>query len=130
MKRYSSKGLEKRKEERKGFSEFFEKHVQIIKENRLCCEECGTRLKGDVSEIAHILPKSTFKSIATNDDNVLYLCGMWSDSQCHSKYDNLPTAKVREMKIFPKVVEKFKILEEEITEKITYKIEERYTWQV
>ena len=129
MKRYSTKGLEKRKEERKAFPEFFQKHIQYIRDNSLCCEECGARLKGDVSEIAHILPKSTFKSIATNDDNVLYLCGMWSNSQCHSNYDNYPVAKVKEMKIFGKVSERFQILEQEITEKITYKIEERYTWQ-
>lgn len=130
MKRYSSKTLEQRKEERKAFPEFFQKHIQIIKENKLCCEECGERLKGDISEIAHILPKSTFKSIATNDNNVLYLCGMWSVSQCHSNYDNLPTIKVKEMKIFGKVSERFRILEEEVAEKITYKTEERYTWQV
>jgi hypothetical protein len=130
MKRYSTKGLEKRKEERKAFPEFFQRHIQNIRDNGLCCEECGARLRGDVSEIAHVLPKSTFKSIATNDKNVLYLCGQWSNSQCHSNYDNYPTAKVKEMYIFSKVVEIFKVLEEEITEKITYKIEERYTWQV
>lgn len=129
MKRYSDKGLEKRKEERKAFPEFFQKHIQYIRDNNLCCEECGARLKGDVSEIAHILPKSTFKSIATNDDNVLYLCGMWSNSQCHSNYDNYPAEKVKKMKIFRKVSERFHILEQEIIEKITYKIEERYTWQ-
>lgn len=128
MKRYSTKGLEKRKEERKAFPEFFQRHIQNIRDNGLCCEECGARLVGDVSEIAHVLPKSTFKSIATNDTNVLYLCGMWSNSQCHSNYDNYPTAKVKEMNIFSKVVEIFKVLEEEITEKITYKTEERYTW--
>lgn len=130
MKRYSSKGLEKRKEERKTFPEFFQKHIQHIRDNNLCCEECGAKLRGDVSEIAHILPKSMFKSIATDDRNVLYLCGMWSDSQCHSNYDNLPTAEVREMKVFPRIVEVFKELEKDITEKITYKAEEKYTWQV
>ena len=130
MKRYSIKGLEKRKEERKAFPEFFQRHIQNIRDNGLCCEECGAKLRGDASEIAHILPKSTFKSIATNDKNVLYLCGMWSNSQCHSNYDNYPTAKVKEMKIFGKVSDTFRILQEEVTEKITYKIEERYTWQV
>ncbi len=128
MKNYSKKGLEKRKEERKDYPEFFQKHIHVIRENRLCCEECGARLRGDVSEIAHILPKSNFKSIATNDLNVLYLCGMWSNSQCHSNYDNYPTTKVKEMKIFSKVAERFQILQEEITEKLTYKTEERYTW--
>ncbi len=130
MKKYSNKSLEKRKEDRKDFPEFFQKHIQNIRNNSLCCEECGSRLRGDVSEIAHILPKSTFKSISTNDKNVIYLCGMWSEKQCHTNYDNFSLDKVKEMKIFPRVVEIFKELESEITEKITYKIEERYTWQV
>lgn len=129
MKKYSSKALERRKEERKDFPEFFQKHIQNIRDNNLCCEECGARLKGDVSEIAHILPKSTFKSIATNDKNVIYLCGMWSEKQCHTNYDNLPADKLRKMKIFPHIVDTFNLLQEEITEKINYKTEERYTWQ-
>lgn len=129
MKKYSSKTLERRKEERKDFPEFFQRHIEIIKNNNLCCEECGCRLKGDISEIAHILPKSTFKSISTNDKNVIYLCGMWSEKQCHTNYDNFSTEKVRQMKIFPHIVDKFNLLQEDITEKINYKTEERYTWQ-
>ena len=126
MKKYSKKGLEKRKEERKNFPEFFQRHIQNIKGGNLCCEECNDRLKGDVSEIAHVLPKSFFKSISTNDKNVLYLCGQWSSNQCHSKFDNSATEVVKQMRIYPKVQQIFQELKEEITETINYKTTDKY----
>lgn len=124
--RYSKKGLEKRKAEREGYTEFFQKHIKIIKETKACCRECGERLKGHVSEIAHILPKSYFKSIATNDDNVMYLCGMYSSKQCHTNFDTFSNENMQKMLIFPEVSCIFAELEEEITEKISYKIYDRY----
>jgi len=127
MKKYSAKSREKRIEERKDFPEFFQKHIQIIKDGKLSCEECGERLKGDVSEIAHILPKSKFKSISTNDLNVIYLCGMYSNNNCHHNFDNLTVEKVKQMNIFPKICEIFKELEPIITEQINYKIYDKYT---
>ena len=88
MRRYSKKGLEKRKKDRENYQKFFIKHVNKIVEEGLCCEECGDKLQGNVSEVAHILPKGYFKSVATNNDNVLYLCGMYSENQCHRKFDD------------------------------------------
>ncbi len=125
MKKYSKKGLEKRKAEREGLSEFFTRHVEIAK--KMCCEECGARLRGDVSEIAHVLQKQYFKSVMCSDENVLYLCGLFSSNNCHSNFDNFPQEKVKQMKIYPKVKEKFKQLEEQITEKLNYKHYELYT---
>lgn len=124
IRKYSKKGLEKRKEERKDFPEFFQKHIVIAKSKY--CEECGYKLTGNVSEIAHVLPKSYFKSVSTEDSNILYLCGMYSKNNCHSNYDNFPAEKVKEMNIYPKVQEVFKQLEEKITEKINYKVYDRY----
>jgi len=126
IRKYSKKGLEKRKEERKDFPTFFQHHIQVIKDNNLCCEECGERLKGDVSEIAHVLPKSFFKSISTNDINVLYLCCRYSSNDCHSKFDNSATEEVKQMKIYPKVQKIFRLLKEEITETINYKTTDKY----
>lgn len=123
---YSKKGLEKRKAERAGFAEFFQKHIQIIKKTKACCEECGAKLRGHVSEVAHILPKSTYKSVATNDLNVIYLCGMFSSQQCHTNFDTFPSEKVHEMLLFNKVSGIFANLEDTVSEKITYKIYERY----
>ena len=71
MKKYSKKGLEKRKAERECLPEFFKKHIEIAKTK--CCANCGEKLKGEVSEIAHRLPKSFFKSIMCDDENVVYL---------------------------------------------------------
>lgn len=125
IRRYSKKGLEKRKEERKDFPEFFQKHIEIAK-NKFC-EECGEKLKGHVSEIAHILNKSYYKSISTDDDNVVYLCGMFSQNQCHSNFDSSDNKKFKEMLVYTKIILKFAELENKIKEKITYKTYERYT---
>ena len=124
MKKYSKKGLEKRKAERECLPEFFKKHIEIAKTK--CCEECGAKLRGNVTEIAHVLPKQYFKSVMCSDLNVLYLCGLYSDKECHSKFDNSVQEKVREMNIYPKVQDIFKQLEEEITEKINYKHRDLY----
>ena len=123
---YSKKGWEKRKQERAGYAEFFQSHVKNIKDTKACCAECGTRLKGHVSEVAHILPKSYFKSIATNDDNVVYLCGMYSSNQCHTNFDNFSIEKFQEMLVFNKVAEIFKELELLVTEKIPYKVYDKF----
>lgn len=124
LKKYSKKGLEKRKLERECLPEFFQKHMKLAK--GAFCQECGSRLTGNVSEIAHILPKSYFKSIMCNDLNVIYLCGMYSENQCHSKYDNSAKEKIKEMKIYNKAVEVFNTLKEEITETLNYKLTEKY----
>ena len=122
--KYSKKGLEKRKEERTCLPEFFQKHIEIAKGKY--CEECGAKLKGNDSEIAHVLPKNYCKSVMCSDSNVLYLCGLYSDNNCHYNLDNFPQEKVREMKIFPKIQELYTQLKSEITEKLNYKLTERY----
>ena len=124
IRRYSKKGLEKRKAERECLPEFFQKHIEIAKTKY--CEECGSKLKGNASEIAHILPKNYFKSVMCNDLNVLYLCGLYSDNNCHYKLDNFPQEKVIEMKIFPRIKELYPKLRSVITEKLNYKLTERY----
>ena len=124
IKKYSQKALEKRKLERACLPEFFQKHIEIAKGK--CCEECGSKLKGNVSEIAHVIPKQYFKSVMCSDLNILYLCGLYSDNNCHSNYDNFAQEKVKEMNIFPKIQKVFKELEKTITEKINYKHRDLY----
>ena len=77
MKKYSKKGLERRKAERECLPDFFQKHIEIAKTK--CCEECGAKLKGDVSEVAHILPKQYFKSVMCSDENVTDLWAIRND---------------------------------------------------
>ena len=123
---YSKKGLEKRKKEREGYAEFYQSHVYFVKKNRVKCEECGSQLQGHVSEIAHILPKQKYKSIAKEDKNILYLCGMYSKNQCHSKFDDSKAEVIKQMNVYDKAVDRFKKLEEKITENISYKTYDKW----
>ena len=107
-------------------SDFFEEHIFNIRRSNSKCEECGASLRGDYSEICHILPKSKFKSIAMDDDNIIYLCGWQSQNNCHGKLDNSSQSAVKEMKIFPQLQEAFENLEGRITEKINWKDYERF----
>ena len=127
MKRYSKKGLERRKEERACLPEFFLRHVEIIKKNKLWCENCGEVLKGDVSEVAHRLPKSYFKSVQCNDENVVYLGGRFSKCGCHALYDGT-NEQLQSLSFFDEERIKIEKLLEKVTEKITWKTLER--WQI
>lgn len=129
MRKYNPKSREKRQEQRKNYPEFYQKHIEIIKNGNLKCEECKTRLIGDVSEIAHIMPKGSFPSVATLDENVIYLCSWKSPNNCHAKFDNFSIEKIKQMLIFPKVCRIFAQIEREIEEKINYKTYEKYSCQ-
>jgi hypothetical protein len=121
IRRYSKKGLEKRKSERECLPNFFMKHVDIIKKEKRCCENCGEQLRGDVSEVAHRLAKSTFKSIQCDDENITYLCSYKSSNNCHSKYDGT-NEQLQSLSFF--ATEKIKV--EELLEKVT----ENYNWKI
>lgn len=125
MKRQTEKARKIRQEERKHFPEFYKKHINKIVNEKICCQECGVRLIGSVSEVAHILNKSYFKSISTEDTNIIYLCGQHQNN-CHSKFDNSSNSDMRAMNIFPSVNISFNNLKDLLTEKINYKIEDRY----
>lgn len=127
MKKYSKKGLEKRKEERACLPEFFLRHVEKIKKGKLNCTNCGEPLKGDVSEIAHRLPKSTFKSIQCDDNNVVYLGGRFSTCGCHSLYDGT-NEQLQSLNIFSAEKEIIKELLEKVTENYNWKLLDR--WQI
>ena len=94
MKKYSKKALEKRKLERECLPEFFKKHIEIAKTKY--CEECGAKLKGNITEISHVLPKQYFKSVMCSDLNILYLCGIYSNNNCHSNFDNSAQEKLKQ----------------------------------
>lgn len=119
IKRYSKKGLEKRKAERECLPEFFKKHIEIARGKS--CANCGEWLKGDVSEIAHRLPKSFFKSVMCDDDNVVYLGGRFSSCGCHSLYDGT-NEQLQSLNIFS--------AEKEIVKKLLEKITENYNWKI
>ena len=96
----TKKTTEKRKEVRGDYPQFFKEHIQLIQDRGICCEECGDSLVGHVSEIAHIVKKSTNPEVATDPHNVLYLCGMFSRNNCHTRFDsNFETRN--KMNVFP-----------------------------
>ena len=111
--------------EKMSLKEFFDKHIEKIKQNDIQCEECGISLVGDYSEVAHIYPKSRFKSIAKDDDNIIYLCG-YIQNNCHGNFDRYSNKMLRKMKIFPKVKKLAQLLLNKVTERITIKDLERY----
>lgn len=122
MKKYSSKGLEKRKKEREGYSEWYAERAKIAVAKVRYCENCGRKLTGHVSEIAHILPKNLFKSVSTNEDNCLYLCSnfVYGSDGCHDKFDS-SYDNARQMEVWPTALErfnKFKHLVEEKNRKV------------
>lgn len=98
----------------------------MIRDGNAICKECGETLIGNVSEVAHILPKSYFKSIQTEDSNIIYLCSHYSKNNCHAKYDYSSNDVLKEMKIFEYTSKKFQELQELITEKINYKHYDRW----
>ena len=123
IRKYSKKGLEKRKEERACLLEFFQRHIEIAKTKH--CTECGCKLLGDVSEVAHRLPKSTFKSIQCLDDNVVYLCSWKSNNNCHGLYDGT-NEQLQSLSIFSAEQKIVKELLEKVTEKYNWKLLERW----
>ena len=125
MRKYNSKTLKQRQNERACLSEFFIRHVNKIKTEKLHCANCGEKLKGDVSEVAHRLPKSTFKSIQCDDDNVVYLGGRFSSCGCHSLYDST-NEQLQSLNIFSAEKEIVKELLEKVTEKYNWKILDRW----
>ena len=121
--KYSKKGLEKRKAERECLPEFFQKHIEIAKTKY--CANCGEKLKGDVSEIAHRLPKQYFKSIMCDDDNVTYLCSWKSSNNCHGLYDG-SNEQLQSLNIFSAEKEIIKELLDKVTENYNYKTTDRW----
>lgn len=100
---------EARKEQRKDYPEFYQKHVEIA--SKMHCEECGKKLTGNSTEIVHILSKEKNPEIATNDDNIIYLC--W---ECHNLFDKSRTAR-HQMKVFDWAQSKLSRIEEKIINK-------------
>lgn len=72
------------------------------------CKHCqGKTERNSVSykcSIAHILPKATFKSVATHPKNWVELC--FYGKSCHTNFDN-SYLSITELNCFDEVIEKF-----------------------
>lgn len=95
---------------------FFEKMMRI---SVPVCENCGAYANWITSpayktlwksSMAHILPKKIFRSIETNELNILVMFPSYSGvCDCHTNYDS-SWHKASSMRVWPKVVERFKML--------------------
>lgn len=113
IKSRTEKTTELRREERADYPEFFKRHIEYIKENNICCQNCGDKLRGDVSECAHIISKRNNKEVATLDENILYLCGMHSENQCHNRFDSSLSNR-ESMECFSQAVLQFSTFKDKI----------------
>lgn len=118
LKRQKSKTAIRRKKEREDFPEFFHQAITGLK-HRPWCQNCGAKINTNYKphhNIAHILPKSRYKSVATHPDNKLFLCASKDDqNSCHEKFDG-GFSNMMKMKVFPLAAEKFKKFREKVTE--------------
>lgn len=79
--------------ERVSYSGFFDNKITLLKIKNVC-DNCGCKINANFmphANIAHILPKSRYKSVATHPDNFLFLCSGKTDAEignCHYKFDN------------------------------------------
>lgn len=86
------------------------------------CENCGQKLQAfnkfaKRSCSAHIFPKSSFPSIAMNEDNILFMGAvMLGGCGCHNSWDSSAYLRSK-MKIYPIALERFKKLKEYLTPK-------------
>jgi len=87
------------------------------------CECCGKPLyaftkKAKRSVAAHILPKAYFESVATNEDNILFMGADYigCPCNCHDRYDM--NSEIRsKMAVYPLALERFDKLKPHLTDK-------------
>jgi len=108
----------KRKKEREDYPEFFETAIKELARSPWC-QNCGGKIQvwsNPHHNIAHILPKQRYKSVATNQNNKLFLCASKDEQNaCHERFDS-GTSSMLEMTVFQLAVEKFKTFKEEVAE--------------
>jgi 5-methylcytosine-specific restriction endonuclease McrA len=98
-----------RAEQRKDYPEFYQRHIEIAVKKK--CENCNTKLTGSSTEICHILGKAENPEIATEDQNILYLC--W---ECHNKFDKSGTSR-QGMSVYSTAQDRLKLIESKIIKK-------------
>lgn len=102
------------------YKDFFNSLVDKIPFN---CQSCRRPLYAFTKAAkratsAHILPKSTFPSIAKNPDNIVFLgCAVFGSScSCHETYDSTVERRVK-MPIYETVLKRFELLKPHLSAK-------------
>lgn len=86
------------------------------------CMNCGKELFSSTiinsrTVVAHILPKSKFKSIDTNIDNVVFMC-----SDCHNSFDTKTERFMKEQPIAALIKERVALLLPKLTKEDSVKV--------
>lgn len=119
IKTATPKAIEKRKEDRKDFRDFFSKAIEELERNPFC-QNCGGKIKTflhPVNNIAHILNKSKYKSVSTHPENYIFLCSSKDEiSSCHEVFDNKMSER-KNMECFTLAYRKFKKFENQVLER-------------
>lgn len=106
---------------KKDLNVFFASQILVFPKH---CENCGHVLDTSSpfakrSQICHILPKTKnggFPSIATHPSNKIFMC-CFRGCYGHGKYDNGDAETRKSMKVYQIAIERFRSVENELTEK-------------
>lgn len=121
LKPFNAKSKDKRKAERVGLPDFFEKAIIDLKKKPIC-ENCGRAININyepIMNIAHILPKSRYKSVMAHPENKLFLCAYKDNmdgSSCHYVFDN-EIDNIKNMNCFEEAKRKFEIFKTDVVER-------------
>jgi len=111
IKAITAKTAKKKKERSKERVPFFKQQIEYIKEKGIKCEECGESLHGGVDEVAHILSKSKHPEVETEKNNIVYLCGAFSENQCHYNFDKKDRTT---MKVFEVAKQRYSLIKNKV----------------
>ena len=92
---------------------FFDERIANCPKN---CENCKNAIvipEGITKRaaVAHILSKKLFKSVATNENNIVYMC-----IPCHQTFDFVGKTKASQMPVASIAKERFKLFKDQIEE--------------
>jgi|AntDeeMinimDraft_6_1070357.scaffolds.fasta_scaffold03539_3 DNA-directed RNA polymerase subunit RPC12/RpoP len=111
IKAITAKTAKKKKEISKDRVPFFKEQIEYIKEKGIKCEECGSSLHGGIDEVAHILSKSKHPEVETEKNNIVYLCGAFSENQCHYNFDKKDRTT---MKVFEIAKQRYSLIKNKV----------------
>jgi 5-methylcytosine-specific restriction endonuclease McrA len=121
LKPFNPKSREKRKSERAGLPEFFQNAIEELKKKPKCVN-CGRRINVNYRpemNIAHILPKSKYKSVNDHPFNKIFLCAYKDNpdgSSCHIDFDTR-ILDIPKMPCFTEAKKNFEKFKDEVAER-------------
>ena len=117
----------KKESNKSNLSPYFSYHIEMIEKSNKC-ENCQCYLVPSHFHIAHILPKSKYKSVSNNLDNAMYLCtSILGGNGCHDEFDKNQN-DIEYLSTFPiieKVISRFNKIKKFLTEEEKSKVEYR-----